>query len=514
MSRLLLIAGREYLENVRTKGFWIGIMMMPFVLVLVALVPILVESTRVAKTYAVIDESDHILNPVNQLISQQDFKFFLTDFSKGQADSLPPFLATMFPELRELQDDQKDWLIRYLFGVAKMDGNLSRRLQNLLSNHRRDIQRWWHDLSAQARANLSNSISTNYFIQSRDNGDVASLNAKIEKDNLFAYFVIGTDAVRTGDGTKYVSNNLTDQDLQLWFGKFVSQQVRNQRLALSEIDEKTADWINEAITFEGILLGKDGEEEVDSTDIARQWAPVVFVYFLWISILINTQMLITNTIEEKSNKLIEVLLSSVSPITLMGGKIVGIAATGLTIIFAWLAMALAFFIVLPLLVGLELPINLSTVLADPWFLMSFVMYFLLGYLLYAALLVGLGSLCNNLKDAQNLILPVQMIQMLPILLMVPIGRDPNGTLAQVLSYVPPLTPFVMMNRAAGPPSTSEYVITTVLLVASIVVAFWLAAKIFRVGILMTGKPPGPMEILRLLRAPVGRPQDEHQLSQQ
>jgi ABC-2 type transport system permease protein len=213
-------------------------------------------------------------------------------------------------------------------------------------------------------------------------------------------------------------------------------------------------------------------------------------------------MLITNTIEEKSNKLIEVLLSSVSAITLMGGKIIGIAATGLTIISAWFTMALAFFIGIPMLAGIELPIDLSTVLADPWFLLSFLMYFLLGYLLYAALLVGLGSLCNNLKEAQNLILPVQMIQMLPILLMVPIGRDPNGTLAQILSYIPPLTPFVMMNRAAGPPSTQEYVITTLLLVISIVGAFWLAAKIFRVGILMTGKPPGPLEILKMLRAPV------------
>ncbi|MGK0339073.1 MAG: ABC-2 type transport system permease protein, partial [Candidatus Azotimanducaceae bacterium] len=137
-----------------------------------------------------------------------------------------------------------------------------------------------------------------------------------------------------------------------------------------------------------------------------------------------------------------------------------------------------------------------------WFLGSFFVYFLLGYLLYAAILVGLGSVCNNLKEAQNLMLPVQLVQMLPILLMVPIGRDPNGTLAQVLSYIPPLTPFVMMNRAAGPPSGMEYVTTTLLLIASIVAALWFAAKIFRIGILLTGKPPGFLQILRWLRTPV------------
>ena len=94
--------------------------------------------------------------------------------------------------------------------------------------------------------------------------------------------------------------------------------------------------------------------------------------------------------------------------------------------------------------------------------------------------------------------------MLPILLMVPIGRDPNGTLAQVLSYIPPLTPFVMMNRAAAPPSTFEYLSTTILLIISIILALWVAAKIFRIGILLTGKPPGAMEILRWLKAPVSQ----------
>ena len=167
-------------------------------------------------------------------------------------------------------------------------------------------------------------------------------------------------------------------------------------------------------------------------------------------------MLLTNTIEEKSNKLIEVLLSSVSPLVLMAGKIAGIAATGLTIILFWGAMLLMILGVLPQVLGASLPPLGEIILSDPWFLGSFIVYFILGYLLYAAILVGLGSVCNNLKEAQNLTLPVQLIQMLPLLVMIPIGKDPNGLLAQTLSYFPPLTPFVMMNRAAAPPTSMEY----------------------------------------------------------
>ena len=87
--------------------------------------------------------------------------------------------------------------------------------------------------------------------------------------------------------------------------------------------------------------------------------------------------------------------------------------------------------------------------------------------------------------------------------MMPVARDPNGTLARVLSFVPPFTPFVMMNRAAGPPSAFEYAATTILLVASLAAVYWGAAKIFRIGILMTGKAPKPGEILKWLRVPVG-----------
>jgi ABC-2 type transport system permease protein len=133
------------------------------------------------------------------------------------------------------------------------------------------------------------------------------------------------------------------------------------------------------------------------------------------------------------------------------------------------------------------------------YLASFIVYFGLGYLLYAALLCGIGSLANNLKEAQTLMMPIQLLLTVPLLVMVPIGRDPNGMLAQVMSWLPPFTPFVMMNRAAFPPPLATYVGTTALLLLSIYVALRLAARIFETGILMTGKPPRFRQLLALLR---------------
>ena len=111
------------------------------------------------------------------------------------------------------------------------------------------------------------------------------------------------------------------------------------------------------------------------------------------------------------------------------------------------------------------------------------------------MLVAIGSVCNTLKEAQNLMQPVMMILMVPLISMVFITQEPNGTVAKVLSFIPLFTPFTMMNRAAGPPEVWEYVVTTILLIATIWFAFKAAGKVFRVGVLMTGNPPKLKEIL-------------------
>lgn len=519
MIRSFLVAKREFLENVRTKGFWIGILMMPVMLVLVILLPILAESAREAKTYVVVDQSGQILETVKREIEISDLVLVLKN--QGIPDILdqaPGVIKTIKRFSGELSSEEiRALAVSILDGEQTDSSNYPAELQRQLKLHSPEITHWWHKLTPETRAMLAPGVSTDQFTMvPYNNQSIDDLNEGIRDDTLFAYFIIGSDPIENSDGFKYVSNNLTDRDLLNWFSSFVNRKIQTDRLKLKSIDPEISAWINRPARFEGIQISGDGhEEEVQATDIFRQWAPVAFVYLLWIAIMINTQMLLTNTIEEKSNKLIEVLLSSISPVTLMAGKIMGIAATGLALIGCWLLIVLVTVAALPgtstedtagasgitTPSGIQLPFDLSSIIQDPFFLGSFLVYFVLGYLFYAALLVGLGSICNNLKEAQNLTLPVQMFQIVPLLIMIPIGRDPNGAMAQALSYFPPFTPFVMMNRAAAPPTNFEYVTTTVLMIISIVAALWFAAKIFRVGILLTGKPPKFKEVIRWLRAP-------------
>jgi ABC-2 type transport system permease protein len=140
-------------------------------------------------------------------------------------------------------------------------------------------------------------------------------------------------------------------------------------------------------------------------------------------------------------------------------------------------------------------------LLKPAYWLSFAVYFLLGYLLLASAIAGLGALTSSLRDAQNLMFPVQMVLMIPLLSIVPIARNPDGPLAQVLTWIPPFTPFIMMNRAAQPPDVSVYAGTTVLLLVSIWGTWRLSARLFRTGMLMSGGSPRLRDLPALLRRP-------------
>jgi ABC-type Na+ efflux pump permease subunit len=115
------------------------------------------------------------------------------------------------------------------------------------------------------------------------------------------------------------------------------------------------------------------------------------------------------------------------------------------------------------------------------------------------LILALGSICNTLKEAQNYMGVITMIMLVPVLTMMFIPKDPNGTVATVLSWIPFYTPFIMMNRAAADPPWFDLIGTMLLLLASTALALWLAVKIFRIGVLRTGQPPRLLELVRWLR---------------
>ncbi|MFT7617326.1 MAG: ABC-2 type transport system permease protein [Planctomycetota bacterium] len=524
-KKTLLIGLREFHENLRTKTFWIGIFVFPVILLASFIVPSWLEDQKDVRVFSVLDQSEWLAADVEARSAFPDIASIFEDVAKqhkaGTPDpEWPPLLAKIAPALSEMdpagRKQMADGFVRFESLKSTMPELLDRIPQQQRMEFEKslsELRTWWQGLSANAARDELGSF--NLAKQDYELRDFTSegqtvdehrtlLEGKLRDGSIFAYFEINGDPV-TGKGEFfYNSRNITDSGLKNWFERHANTAVRAKRFEKNEIDEQLVREIQAPLVFSKQTIGKDGQQEVvDSQKTAHSFIPAAFVYLLWITIFMMAQMLLTNTIEEKSNRTIEVLLSSVAPIELMAGKIGGIAATGLTMILAWICF---FFLIvkfaLPAL-NVEAPFDITPLLTDPTYLASFVVYFMFGYLLYAALIAGIGSVCNSLKEAQNLMMPVSVFLMLPLMAMIPVVQSPNGGLAKTLSYIPPLTPFIMMNRAAGPPTTFEYVVTTIILIVSIAVTFYAAAKIFRIGILMTGKPPKVREILRWLKAPVG-----------
>ncbi|MBK8977528.1 MAG: ABC transporter permease [Planctomycetes bacterium] len=527
--KTFLVARRELVENVRTKTFWIGIFMLPLIYGIAIGVNILLKDAKQVRAYAVLDLSGD--GRLDAAIQQRAATTDLLKVSGDEADGSTEAdggteaaqraeRARQWFESLPQEHPLRDLVARLAAAGVSFDAASLRDgegLNALPPDARKVLMGWFRDVAGdpekvQALRSLASDISLGRYRRvslqelgiDPDAQDVErQLNAKIQDETLFAYFVLPEDPVDSDQGARYVSNNLTDNDLRQWYEQRATEVVRDLRVRKLGLSEDDARSILKSFDFRKTKVSATGEaEDVEVGDQAASFAPVAFVYLLWIAVFTAAQMLLTNTVEEKSNRLIEVLLSSVSPLQLMTGKVLGIAATGLTIVLSW---------VLSSIVGVQFvpddsPLGggtLTAIIGDPLYLGSFVFYFLAGYLLYGAILVALGSVCSSLKEAQNLMQPIFILLIIPLVAMIFVVQEPNGTVARILTYVPFFTPFLMMNRAGGPPPTWEYVASTLLILVSLWVAFRAAAKVFRIGILMTGKPPKPAEILRWLRAPIG-----------
>jgi ABC-2 type transport system permease protein len=499
-NKTLLVAQREYLENVRTKTFWIGILAFPVLIAISLGAGFVLAKLKQTQNYAVLDLStDRLGERIEKQARSADLEKLARLLAKGEGlgGVMKSLQAELGSELAAIGTGEDPAAKPPEVPAAVRE----RLFDAIMKLPAADVEAMMAEQKSLASAQKyrRKSLAELGLAGMPPADQEQQLEARLQRGELFAYFVVGKDPLRDLEDCRYFSKNVTDSELRNWYERAATKVVQDLRIADAGISREVASRIKEEVRFRESKRDAEGRETaVTTADKGQGWAPVAFVYLLWIAVFTAAQMLLTNTVEEKSNRIIEVLLSSVSPSQLMAGKIWGIAATGLTLTISWAICALiGVWAAERLMPGADL--SSLAAARDPLYLASFVIYFLLGYLLYAAILVGLGSVCNSLKEAQNLLQPVFVLLIIPLVSMMFIVQEPNGTVAKVLSYIPLFTPFTMMNRAGGPPEIYEYVITTALLLASVWLAFRAAGKIFRVGVLMTGNPPKLKEILGWLR---------------
>ncbi|MCI0665809.1 MAG: ABC transporter permease, partial [Acidobacteria bacterium] len=219
---------------------------------------------------------------------------------------------------------------------------------------------------------------------------------------------------------------------------------------------------------------------------------------IYITILIYGVMVMRGVIEEKQSRIIEVLLSSVRPFDLMLGKLIGIGMVGLTQYLVWAIFGLI------ISAATALPVIAANWQRMPKIpvaqLIFFVVYFVLGYFLYGTLYAMVGAIVSNEDDGQQMQLPVTMTIVIPIMISTFVMRNPNGTASIVLSMIPFFSPVLMFLRIGlQMPPWWQIALSIALLIITILSVVWIAAKIYRIGVLMYGKRPTLPELARWLK---------------
>ena len=502
MKPVFLIAWREYKQYVLSRGFIIFLVTFPLLIALGGGAIGLLESSKPVRTFVVYDEAGGYAEAIDREIAERErfqtvsaFDLYLEaalDKSKIAPEDLPaPFAPDALTQTR--QD---------AFFTA---GGVEAAREATKAYLKSGAPLFSAPKKQFARIELAGEIRSASTIE--DAAEALRSFLVGEKSypgaggKLFAAVLIPRSYTGEEDGAEaqFWSNNLTDPNLEVAVSRALSATARRklsesfglspaQLDALADVDAPVKAYRPDKIAGGGEL------EDVDR--IRSAVIPAAMTYMLLVVVFGVGNLLLTNTIEERSNKIVEILLSSVTANQLMLGKLIGIAAVGLTMptvfMLGGVALALSGG-------GSEMMQTLVGVLFNSWFLAIYLFYFLCAYAIFAMIFLAIGAVSNSLQDAQSYMGPVMLIVFAPLPFMIMVFQNPNGLVASILTWIPIYTPYAVMMRAAADPPISEIVGATCLMLAFAIALARFMGRIFRAAILQSA-PPKAKDLLRLARS--------------
>jgi ABC-2 type transport system permease protein len=334
-------------------------------------------------------------------------------------------------------------------------------------------------------------------------GSVDETRRKLEpratSGELFGIVTVGDDLNAKGnfrfDGRNVGNIRVLEQISGALRDAVIGLRVERANLPITR---EQVDRLVAPLGFETFQVTKEGGTKKKGFEQAY-FGTFIFVMILYMSLLLYGIAVMRGILEEKSNRVMEVLLGSLSPDQLMTGKIIGIGLVGLTQMAVYAATA---GVVRVYIAANQVEGDWTAMLDafSPVKMFYFVVFFVLGYFMFTALFAAVGAVCNSEQEAQNLQTPLVMCLVVPMLATLFFVGNPDSTVAVVVSLIPIFTPMVMFMRISVlTPPLWQILLSVVLLLATIWVFFKGVAKIFRVGILMYGKRPTIPEILRWAR---------------
>ena len=434
MNDILVIAKREFIERVRTKAFLIGTILGPVFMATIMVAPAMMAS-KLAKSVS-----------ITVIDAEGSLRTLVEDSLRGDVGPLPgaPDTANEDPLSRPRNTGTTQFVIR------PPQGN---------------------DVAAQREA----------------------AKQAVLKGTLDAYVVLPS-AVLSESRAEYYAKSVTDFEGIRAVDRAIEKAIFGRRINDAGIPPEKVAALTRPLDLKRLKVSDKGEQEDRGVSF---FLSLILVMMIYVGTLMWGQIVMTGVIEEKTSRVVEVIVSSTTPRNLLFGKLVGVGGAGLLQFGIWIlglvgvsaaSGSLAF------LSGVPLP-ELNPVL-----IAAFPVFFLLGFFLYASLYAAIGSAVNTIQEAQNFIFPVMLPIILAMVCWPVVMRAPDSTLATVLSLIPFMTPILMFLRMSVlMPPVWQIALSVVLTSLTIALVIWIAARIYRVGILMYGKPPNFPEMLRWVR---------------
>jgi ABC-2 type transport system permease protein len=442
MNKVWQIAAREFVATVFTKGFIIGLLVVPIIGGIVALVgPRLFgdPNLTIEGEFAVIDPTGVVLPRVREAMAARD----------------SPLAVTQLVE-RARAGGAADAFLQMLGASSKLT-----LVERPVTAEVEQEKRWLTEQHDGARR-LALAVVHDNAVDSAS-GQLGSYDLYVPQ--------------RQEAGAEVVVHSV------------VREAILDARAASRGLDRGEVARVLSIPRVTSISVGSGGERDtVFGLNIV---VPMAFMVLLFMGVMFAGQGMLTTTVEEKSNRVIEVLLSAVSPMQLMGGKLLGHMGISMIAISLYLGL------------GLVVLASFSLFgLLDLMLIVYLVIFFLIAFFTLGSLMMAVGAAVNDMREAQAMQAPLIWVLILPWMLWMPILRDPNGPIALVTSFVPPLNSFGMLLRLAStsPPPAWQVWLSIAIGFAGVLGAVWFSAKVFRIGILMFGKAPDLKTLVKWVRA--------------
>jgi len=460
MKKVFHVALREFLAIAATKGFIIAILLPPVLgAVMIVIFPRLLneQAPRVVGEVAVLDPTGQVADSLRERLSPESLARRRQEIARQAKAETPEEVQKIAGPALSAEAMRQ--------GIDRMLGEVP-RLNVVALPPGSDLEREKQPLKG----------------------------GKVEDGGRLALVVIQPDAVVRPEGKKtygaydiYVRSKLDDRVVDE-IRDAARDAIISARARVQGLDRAAIEALVQVPKAHSRTVTAQGER--GRTEIFYVFLPVAFMLLLMMSVMISGSTLMTMTVEEKSSRVAEVLLSAVSPMQLMAGKVLGGMGAGL--------------LVMPLYGSLGVMALISFALLGllDWMLIVYLMvFFLIAYFLFASIMAAIGSAVNEMREAQSLLTPVTLLIMVPYILWFPISRNPNSALSMTMSFLPPFNSFAMLLRitSTSPPPSWQIWLSVLIGAVSSVVALWAAGKIFRIGLLMYGKPPNLATLFRWIR---------------